>query len=409
MKPISILALQQIPNVGAKTVEKILSLSNISEPTCPVDLIEILKKANLEFGRIYIPDIQVAKIGWDKAHEILKLSQQQNIEIISRESSHYPECLSMISNPPVLLHVIGNIDALNKDSIAIVGTRKPSDFGKTQAKRIAGFFAKEGYVVISGLAEGIDSAAHRGALETNGLTVAILAHGLDTIYPFKNKELADAIIKNNGALVSEYPIGTKIFRSYFVERDRIQSGLSLGVFVIETGIKGGTMHTVGFCEKQRRVLIVMQHPKDLLEASRPCGNTQLITDKRADIIFEKDDDMYLAKDIMQKKKDELFALKSANRTSSLITVGEHKQPTTKTQELSTLTSLPQSNSLVTIDGGKQLTTINEEALTFVSAHKLNQSLPLAEYAQPNKKKKRRKKISVTSNDRKLEDFEELAQ
>lgn len=317
MKPISILALQQIPGVGSKTVEKILSLPDISDPICHDDLIEIIKTANAKFGKINIPDIQAAKIAWDKAHEILKLSEKQNIEIISQESSYYPKCLSLIASPPVLLHVKGNTKALNKDSIAIVGTRKPSDYGETQAKKIAGLFVKEGYVVVSGLAQGVDSAAHLGALEANGLTVAVLAHGLDSIYPYTNKQLADNILKNNGALISEYPIGTKIFRSYFVERDRIQSGLSLGVLVIETGIKGGTMHTVGFCEKQKRILIVMKHPPNLLDPTKQSGNTQLITDNRANIIFETDDNLVLAKDIMQKKKDELLMPKSTAQISIL--------------------------------------------------------------------------------------------
>ncbi|VVB90625.1 DNA recombination-mediator protein A [uncultured archaeon] len=388
MEPISILALQQISGVGVKTIEKILSITDLLEPTCPLDLIEILKKANGEFGRISIPDIQDANKGWDKAHEIINISQKQNIKIISRESPYYPECLSIIDNPPVLLHVKGNLEALNKNSIAIVGTRKPSDFGKNQAKKIAKLFAKEGYVVISGLAEGIDSAAHKGALETNGQTVAVLAHGLDIVYPYKNKELADAIIINNGALVSEYPSGTKIFNSFFVERDRIQSGLSLGVLVIETGIKGGTMHTVGFCEKQKRVLIVMKHPLNSPEASKQSGNNQLIADNRANIVFENDDDVYLAKTLMQKKKDELYALKSAYQSGSKIT------------------SMSRPSLLVTLDRCEHASTIKEEVSAFVSAYKLNLSVPLAGYAQSNKKKKRGKKISATSNNRKLEDFED---
>jgi len=316
MKPISILALQQIP-VKPKNVKDILSLSDLSDPTCHYDLIKILETANAKFGGINIPDSQAAKVAWDKAHEILKRSEQQNIQIISQESSYYPECLSLIANPPVLLHVKGNIKALNKNSIAIVGTRNPSDHGKNRAKEIAGLFAKEGYVVVSGLAQGVDSAAHMGALEAKGITVAVLAHGLDIIYPYANKPLSNDIIKNNGALISEYSLGTRIERRYFVERDRIQSGMSLGVFVIETGIKGGTMHTVDSCKKQNRVLIVMKHPQNLLDAAKQCGNTQLINDKKADIVFETDDNLVLAKDIMQKKKDELLMLKSPQQISIL--------------------------------------------------------------------------------------------
>ena len=313
MNPISILALQQTSGIGIKTVEKILSFPDIQEPASPYDLIELIKMATAKYNKITIPDIKDATIGWNKAQEIIKQSQQQNIQIISKDSIYYPNCLSKISDPPVLLHIKGNIDILKKDCIAIVGTRKPSEFGRNQAKEIGGNFAKEGYVVVSGLAEGIDSAAHMGALEANGLTIAVLAHGLDMVYPAKNKQLAETILNNNGALISEYPINTRIFRNYFVERDRIQSGLSLGVFVIETGIKGGTMHTVRFCEKQKRVLIVLQHPKNLLEKSKPCGNTQLIAEKRANIVYENEFNTNFIKDTLNNKKEDLLALKSPNQ------------------------------------------------------------------------------------------------
>lgn len=363
MKPISILALQQTPNVGKKTVEKILSIPDMSEPECPSDLIDILKRANSEFGRILVPDIKAASIGWNKANEILKNSQRQGIEMISRDNVKYPNSLLSISDPPILLHVKGNIDALNKDSIAIVGTRKPTDFSLNQANKIAGIFAEEGYIIVSGLADGIDSAAHKGALEKNGLTVAVLAHGLDTIYPYKNKELADEIIKKNGTIVSEYPFGTKTFPSYFVERDRIQSGLSMGVFVIETGIKGGTMHTVRFCEKQGRILIVMKQINNSINAQKRCGNTRLINDGRADIVFEKYEDMIVLRNAMHKKKEELFALKS---TSQII-------PSFKINK------------------------VEQTKLELVPAHELSHSIPI-KCRQMNEKKKGR------STDLKLADF-----
>lgn len=298
MEPICILALEEIPNIGRETIKKILSISPTFEPHDPSDLISIVKIAKAKFGRISVPGLEVAKEGWNKAHEILELSQQNNIQIISRESPHYPKYLLRIPDPPALLHVKGNIDALNKDCIAIVGTREPTEYGIAAAKKLGELFAKEGYVIVSGLAEGIDAAAHRGALDVNGITVAVLAHGLDTIYPSKNKELADAILKNNGALVSEYPWGTKANRSYFIARDRIQSGLSLGVFVVETGIKGGTMYTVEFCKKQNRVLIVLQHSAE--------GNAKLISDKQADMVFENENDIELVKNKMKNKKMELL-------------------------------------------------------------------------------------------------------
>ena len=325
MNPISILALQQTSGIGIKTVEKILSLPDIQEPASPYDLVELIKMATAKYNKITIPDIKDATIGWNKAQEIIKLSHQHDIQIISKDSIYYPNYLSKIPDPPILLHVKGNINILKTDCIAIVGTRKPTEFGRNQAKEIGGNFAKEGYVVVSGLAEGIDSAAHMGALEANGLTIAVLAHGLDMVYPAKNKQLAETILNNNGALISEYPIDTRIFRNFFVERDRIQSGLSLGVFVIETGIKGGTMHTVRFCEKQKRILIVLQHPKNLLEKSKPCGNTQLIAEKRANIVYENEFNTNFIKDTLNNKKEDLLALKSPYQITPPNTLEEFAQ------------------------------------------------------------------------------------
>ncbi|MCK5343155.1 MAG: DNA-protecting protein DprA, partial [Candidatus Heimdallarchaeota archaeon] len=281
MQAISILALQKISGIGAETIKKVLSLPNCFEPDTPSDLLEILNEAKAKFGRISVPDIQAAKIGWNTAHEIMDISQQHDIRIISKDSSDYPKPLLKIPDPPALLHVKGNIDALNKDCIAIVGTRNPTSFGSSQAKKYGESFANEGYAVVSGLAKGVDSAAHKGALESDGLTVAVLAHGLNTIYPSINRQLADNILVNNGALISEHPWGTMSNRSYFVSRNRIQSGLSLGVLVVETKVNGGTMHTVRFCEKQDRVLIVVKPPENLIENESTRGNNQLITEKRA--------------------------------------------------------------------------------------------------------------------------------
>ena len=316
MQAISILALQKISGIGAETIKKVLSLPNCLEPAAPSDIIKMLNEAKEKFGRISVPDIQAAKIAWDKAHEILEISLQHDIQIISKDSSDYPKPLLKIPDPPALLHVKGNIDALNKDCIAIVGTRNPTSFGSSQAKKYGESFANEGYAVVSGLAKGVDSAAHKGALESDGLTVAVLAHGLDTIYPSGNKQLADSILENNGALISEYPWGTSSNRSFFVSRNRIQSGLSLGVLVIETKINGGTMHTVRFCEKQDRVLIVVKPPENLIENENTRGNTQLITEKRVDVVLENDNDINLVKTKMENVKDALSNLKVSGQQSS---------------------------------------------------------------------------------------------
>jgi len=306
MNTLSILALYEIPNVGQRAVEKVLSLSLSSEPQNPSDLIDMLKKANDAFGRISIPNNDDAEVGWNKAQEIWQLSQQNGIQIISRESPSYPKYLLQIPDPPVLLHVKGNIDALNKDCIAIIGTREPTNYGFNAGRKLGEIFAKEGYVIVSGLAEGIDTAAHLGALDADGITVAVLAHGLDTIFPSKNKELSDIILRNNGTLISEYSWGTNINKGYFISRDRIQSGLSLGVFVVETDISGGAMHTAKFCKDQKRALIVLQHPENLRGHLKTFGNENLISNGEADIIFEDDNDVDVVKIKMNQIKNGLL-------------------------------------------------------------------------------------------------------
>lgn len=309
MEAIHILALEETPNIGPRTINKILSTYNKFEIKFeingPSDIIKILEKTNANFKEVHVPDEKDASLGWDKANEIWKLSQENSIHIIPRDSPDYPKFLVHIPDPPALLHVLGNVEALHKDCIAIVGTREPTEYGISKAKKLGALFAKKGYTVVSGLAEGIDTAAHKGALESNGLTAAVLAHGLDTVYPGKNKELADDILKNKGALVSEYPWGAKVNRSYFVARDRIQSGLSLGVFVVETDIEGGTMNTVRFCGKQKRALIVLKHPPHLSSHPKTQGNIKLIEDKRADAVFETDNDFELVKSKMDEVKDNL--------------------------------------------------------------------------------------------------------
>lgn len=288
MEPIHILALEATKNIGPKTIEKALAASASFEPANPADLINILKKTREEHGWISMPDIQDVTAGWTKACEIWKISKKNNIRIISKCDRRYPKHLSQISDPPALLHVLGNINAIKRDCIAIVGTREPTEFGIDAARKLGALFSEKGYTVVSGLANGIDAAAHQGALDAKGLTVAILAHGLDTIYPAKNRKLAEAILRNRGALVSEYPWGRKLSRNYFVARDRIQSGLSFATFVVETGTVGGTMHTVRSCKDQKRTLIVLKHPSEFIKYPQTFGNAKLISENHADMVFEID-------------------------------------------------------------------------------------------------------------------------
>lgn len=168
----------------------------------------------------------------------------KKIKTIKIKDKEYPENLKNIENPPKQIYVLGNSNILNDFSISIVGCRLCSEYGKMMAQSIAYNLSKYNINIVSGLALGIDTNAHKGCLMNNGKTIAVLAHGLDMIYPIQNTDLANKIIENGGAIISEYPVGIKPKKENFPERNRLISGLSNGVVVIEAKEKSGALITV---------------------------------------------------------------------------------------------------------------------------------------------------------------------
>lgn len=154
----------------------------------------------------------------------------------------YPELLAQIPSPPKVLYVKGELSEKDKFAVAVVGTRRPSEYGRRVATELTSELVKKGFTIVSGLARGIDGVAHRAALVAGGRTIAVLAHGLNMIYPPEHKDLAEAIVKS-GALLSEYPGEIKVDKSHFPARNRIIAGLSLGVVVVEGASKSGTKIT----------------------------------------------------------------------------------------------------------------------------------------------------------------------
>ena len=218
----------------------------------------------------------------DIAYKIIDDSHQAGITMITTLDDKFPKQLRSIPNAPVVLFYKGNYGCIELDrSIALVGTREPTEHGRKIAKRLGYVLGREKFTVVSGLAIGCDQLAHEGCLEAGASTVAVMPSGLDIITPASNTKLAEIILKNNGCLISEYPIGKQPARNAFVERDRLQSGLSRAVLVVETDIEGGTMHTVSFAEKQGRILACYQHPEKLQSEPKTRGNQLLIGEKRA--------------------------------------------------------------------------------------------------------------------------------
>lgn len=180
----------------------------------------------------------------------LKYMNENNIEMVTIKNKDYPDKLKVIYDPPVVLYVKGNKTILNEKSVAIVGCRICTKYGENIAKKLAYNLSLNNINIISGLARGVDSFAHKGSLAGKGKTIAVVGCGLDRVYPEENIGLFNEIIKNNGVIVSEYIIGTKPLAKNFPRRNRIISGISNGVIVVEAREKSGTLITVDFALEQ---------------------------------------------------------------------------------------------------------------------------------------------------------------
>lgn len=188
----------------------------------------------------------------DRAGAELERLEQLGVTIIVRDDDHYPRLLRELYDPPIVLYVKGHLAAaIARPCLAIVGSRRASTYGMNTAERLARDLASRGLTIISGLARGIDAAAHRGALAGGGLTLAVTGTGLDSTYPREHQHLADEIT-SSGAVISEFPLGTPPLAQNFPYRNRVLSGLSFGVLVIEAAEHSGSLITARLASEQGR-------------------------------------------------------------------------------------------------------------------------------------------------------------
>jgi DNA processing protein len=197
-----------------------------------------------------------------------------NISAISRGDVRFPTALAAIHDPPETLWITGDVDVLRAPSVAIVGSRAASPYALEVARRLGADLARRNVTVVSGMARGVDSAAHRGALEGGGVTIAVFGCGVDVIYPPEHRGLA-ARIAERGALVSEFPPGTPPLKGYFPQRNRIISGLSLAVVIVEAAEGSGSLITADFALDQGRTVLAV--PGNVL-GGRNCGAHALLRD-----------------------------------------------------------------------------------------------------------------------------------
>ena len=219
----------------------------------------------------------------DLSHE-LDLIREFGVNVVTVADAHYPRNLKTIPSPPLLLYVMGTLKAADALSVALVGTRRASIYGLNASERLAADLARRGATVVSGLALGVDTAAHRGALKALGRTIAVIGSGLATIYPPGNADLAREIAAN-GAVVSEFPMLYPVEAGNFPRRNRIISGLSLGVVVVEAGRRSGALITARWAGEQGREVMAVP---GRIDAPTSQGANRLLRDGAAIVTSAED-------------------------------------------------------------------------------------------------------------------------
>lgn len=259
-----LLVLRAIKGIGNAKLTKIASALDFD--ACDVEtLYQAYTKKRLEQ--------QELKSAIEHAEQQIELAVANNTKIISFLDQDYPPLMLDAYDRPVIIYVKGKLD-LDKKCYAVIGSRNNTKVGEEIAKRIVSYCVKKEVGIVSGLALGIDSIAHRAALDNNGYTIAILGHGLDSIYPSDNSALAQEILDKGGALISEYDFKVNVSRFTLVARDRIQAAMSEKVIMIESSVIGGSLHASRAILKYKRKLVVpypiksqIEHFKDKVEAN----------------------------------------------------------------------------------------------------------------------------------------------
>lgn len=280
-----LITLQLVKGLGNKTI---LGIAKNTDVTTIEELCNYWPNLKgVKFEKIQTEDLQQAN---RVAHRIIDTCELQKIGILSYFEEKFPQQLKRCVNaegkedPPIVLYYRGNLEALNRPGIAVIGTREPTQNGIKAGLYFSKELAKRNFNIVSGLALGCDTTGHQGALEAGGITTAFLATGLnwESIYPKENKELAKSIVENNGLLLSEYYIGQQTGRYSFVARDRLQAGLSYATLVIQTGEKGGTLHAVNatLASKKPLLMVKYKYNEDLI-SDKVKGNEKFIREGKA--------------------------------------------------------------------------------------------------------------------------------
>jgi DNA processing protein len=240
--------LSLVPEIGPVMSRKLVSAVGSPENIFRAGLQDLMAVSGV--GTEKAANIHAFR-GWDRVEKIVKESEKRDIRIVGYQDSCYPDVLKEIESAPVVLYMKGDYLKEDRFGIAVVGSRKHTEYGEVVTRKIAGELASSGFTIISGMARGIDTLSHKSALAAGGRTIAVLGSGLDVYYPAENKGLMEKIA-SAGCALSEFPPGTMPSKENFPRRNRLISGLSLGVLVVEATTDSGSLITANYAVEQNK-------------------------------------------------------------------------------------------------------------------------------------------------------------
>lgn len=250
----ALVALNLVPEMGPIAWRKLLGVFGSASAVLAATEDDFRERAG--FGAQRAAAVAVALRRADPAAEFARAARI-GVRIVVRGDPEYPSLLEKIHDPPLALYCFGDLEAFSVPAAAIVGTRVPSVYGSETAHRFAYAVASAGFCVVSGMARGIDTAAHKGALDARGRTIGVLGGAIDCFYPTENRDLGRAAAKSGGLVVSEFPLGRKPDRTTFPMRNRIISGLSRLTLVVEAAAKSGSLITASLATEQGRAVMAI--------------------------------------------------------------------------------------------------------------------------------------------------------
>ncbi len=280
------IALTQVPNIGSVLAKNLLSYCGTAEAVFNAKEFRLLKIPGI--GKKYAQSI-LNFTDFSKAEKELEFIQKNNISVLFFSDSDYPQHLKQLNDAPLLLYKKGDFSFNTNYMVGIVGTREATKEGKEICEKIVADLKPYNVTIVSGLAYGIDVTAHKAAIKNAMPTVAVFAHGLDTIYPSQNKGTAEKMLAN-GAWVTEYPSNTTPDREHFPSRNRIVAGMCDAVIVVETDLKGGSMITADIAFSYSRDVFAIPSPPNAPKAK---GCNWLIKNNKAALIESGDDVAYM--------------------------------------------------------------------------------------------------------------------